>query len=196
MKYSLGISHFLEEISSLFSSIVFLYFFALITEEGFLILLAVLWKSAFKWEYLSFCPLLVASLLFIAICKASSDSHFAFLRFFSMGMFLILVSCRMLLTSIHSSSGTLSIWSSSLNLSLKDLRKTLYLPFSFIVWIQHRNSQIEETHRQSIAVCIGIQRFHASSRKTPSQHLNRYRFQPYLKNLEVVRWCWKFQTFN
>ena len=37
MKCSLGISNFLEEISSLSYSIVFLYFFALITEEGFLI---------------------------------------------------------------------------------------------------------------------------------------------------------------
>ena len=37
MKCSLGISDFLEEISSLFHSLVFLYFFALITEEGFLI---------------------------------------------------------------------------------------------------------------------------------------------------------------
>ena len=37
MKCSLGISKFLEEISSLSHSIVFLYFFALITEEGFLI---------------------------------------------------------------------------------------------------------------------------------------------------------------
>ena len=37
MKCSLGISHFLEEISSLSHSVVFLYFFALITEEGFLI---------------------------------------------------------------------------------------------------------------------------------------------------------------
>ena len=35
MKYSLGISNFLEEISSLSHSVVFLYFFALITEEGF-----------------------------------------------------------------------------------------------------------------------------------------------------------------
>ena len=34
---SLGISSFLEEISSLSHSVVFLYFFALITEEGFLI---------------------------------------------------------------------------------------------------------------------------------------------------------------
>ena len=37
MKCSLGISSFLEESSSLSYSIVFLYFFALITEEGFLI---------------------------------------------------------------------------------------------------------------------------------------------------------------
>jgi len=37
MKCSLGISNFLEEISSLSHSVVFLYFFALITEEGFLI---------------------------------------------------------------------------------------------------------------------------------------------------------------
>ena len=37
MKCSLGISKFLEEISSVSHSVVFLYFFALITEEGFLI---------------------------------------------------------------------------------------------------------------------------------------------------------------
>ena len=37
MKCSLGISHFLEGISSLSHSIIFFYFFALITEEGFLI---------------------------------------------------------------------------------------------------------------------------------------------------------------
>ena len=37
MKCSIGISNFLEEISSLSHSIVFLYFLALIAEEGFLI---------------------------------------------------------------------------------------------------------------------------------------------------------------
>ena len=37
MKCSLGISDFLEEISSHSHTIVFLYFFALITEKGFLI---------------------------------------------------------------------------------------------------------------------------------------------------------------
>ena len=37
MKCSLGVFNFLEEISSLFHSVVSLYFFALIAEEGFLI---------------------------------------------------------------------------------------------------------------------------------------------------------------
>ena len=74
--------------------------------KAFFSLLAILWNSAFKWDYLSFSPLLFASLLFTAICKASSDSHFAFLHFFSMGMVLIPVSCTMSCimsqpTSIH-----------------------------------------------------------------------------------------------
>ena len=37
MKCSFGISNFLKEISSLYHSVVFLCFFALISEEGFLI---------------------------------------------------------------------------------------------------------------------------------------------------------------
>ena len=53
--------------------------------KAFLSLLAILWNSAFKWVYLSFAPLPFASLLFIAVCKASSDNHFAFLHFFSLG---------------------------------------------------------------------------------------------------------------
>ena len=118
MKCSLGISNFLEEISSLSHYVAFLYFFALITEEGFLISPGYSLKSAFKWEYLSFSPLFFASLLFKAICKTSSDNHFAFLHFFSMGMVLIPVSCTMSWTSVHSSSGTLSIRASPLNLFL------------------------------------------------------------------------------
>ena len=38
---------------------------------------------------------LFASLLFTAICKASSDRHFALLHFFFLGMVLIPVSCTM-----------------------------------------------------------------------------------------------------
>ena len=64
MKYSLGISNFLDEISSLSPSIVFLYFFALITEEGFLISPCYSLELAFRWVYLSFSPLPFASLLF------------------------------------------------------------------------------------------------------------------------------------
>ena len=86
--------------------------------KAFLYILAILWNSAFKWEYLSFSPLLFASLLFTAIYKATSDNHFAFLHFCSMGMILIPVSCTMSWTSVHSSSGTLSIRSSPLNLFL------------------------------------------------------------------------------
>ena len=87
--------NFLEQISSLSHSVVFLYFFALITEEGFLnspcyslelcIQMGVSFLSSFFFFF---------TFLFTAICKASSDSHFAFLHFFSMGMVLIAVSCN------------------------------------------------------------------------------------------------------
>ena len=56
---------------------------------------AILWNSVFRRLYLSFSSLLFASLLFTAICRASTDSHFAFLHFFSIGMVLIPVSCTM-----------------------------------------------------------------------------------------------------
>ena len=80
MKCSLGISNFLEEIFPilLFSSISLHCLLC----KAFLSLLAILWNSAFKWEYLSFFPLLFTSLLFTAICKAPSDSHFTFLIYF------------------------------------------------------------------------------------------------------------------
>ena len=74
--------------------------------KAFLSLLDILWNSALKWEYLSFSPLLFASLHFTAISKTSSDNHFAFLHFFSMGMVLIPVSCTMSQTSVRSSSGS------------------------------------------------------------------------------------------
>ena len=63
MKCSLAISNFLEEIFSLSHSVVFLYFFVLISEEGFLISPCYSWNSAFKWVYLSFSLLIFTSLL-------------------------------------------------------------------------------------------------------------------------------------
>ena len=146
MKYSPGISNFLEEISAaaakslqscptlcdhidgsppgspvpgilqartpewvvfpslLFSSISLHWSL----RKAFLSLLPILWNSAFRCLYLSFFPLLFIFLLFTAIGYISSDSHFVFLHFFSMGMVLIPVSCTMSRTSVHSSSGTLS----------------------------------------------------------------------------------------
>ena len=115
MKCSLGISNFLEEISSLSHSIVFLYFFVLSLRKAFLSFLAILWNSAFRYLYLSFSPLLFASLFFTAICKASSGTYFAFLHFFFLGMVLLPISCRISWTSVHSSPGTLSIRSRPLN---------------------------------------------------------------------------------
>ena len=76
--------------------------------KAFLYLLAILWNSAFRWIYLSFPVFPFAFLLFLAIYKASSDTHVSFFRFFILGMVLIAASCTLLWTSIHSSSGTLS----------------------------------------------------------------------------------------
>ena len=64
MKCSLGISNFLEEISSLSPSVLFLYFFALIAEEGFVM------SSCYSLE---FCIQVLISFLF----------SFAFCLFFS-----------------------------------------------------------------------------------------------------------------
>ena len=66
MKCSLGISNFLEEISSLSHSIVFLYFFLLITEEGFLISPYHFLELCIQMGYLSFSPLFFTSLLFLS----------------------------------------------------------------------------------------------------------------------------------
>ena len=94
MKYSLGISNFLEEISSLSHSIIFLYFFALITEESFLIspcyslqfhiqmAISFLFSLAFTF---SFFPQIFTSPPQITICL------FPFLG----GLVLITASCTM-----------------------------------------------------------------------------------------------------
>ena len=84
--------------------------------KAFLTFLAILWNSALKWVDHSFTPLPLASLLFSAICKASSDNHFAFFHFFFLGMVLITASYIMSWTSVHSSSGTMSIISDPLNI--------------------------------------------------------------------------------
>ena len=81
-------------------------------------LLAILWNSAFKRGDLSFSPLL--SLLFFSqlFVRPPQTAILTFLHFFFLGMVLIPVSCTVSWSSIHSSSGTLSIRSSHLNIFL------------------------------------------------------------------------------
>ena len=55
--------------------------------KTFLSLLAILWNSVFRWLYLSFSPLLLASLVFSAIYKASWDTILPFCISFSWGWF-------------------------------------------------------------------------------------------------------------
>ena len=115
-KYLFQICCLLEEMSSLSHSIVFLYFFALIPEEGFLtspcysldpcIQMGIYFLFSFAFRF-STC---------LSYFKASSDNHFAFLHFFFLWMVLITASCTMSGTSVHRSSGTLSIRSNHLNL--------------------------------------------------------------------------------
>ena len=114
MKCSLGISYFLE--SLVFTILLFSSISLHCSLRKTLSPLAILWNSAFKWAYLYFSLLSFTSLLFSAICKASSDNHFAFLHFFFLELVLITDSCTMTGTSIHSSSGTLSIRYNPLNL--------------------------------------------------------------------------------
>ena len=102
MKNSLGISNFLDEISS------FQFCFPLflcIDHWGRLSYLSLLFFGTLNSDEYIF-PFFLC--LFTVICKASSDNHFAFLLFFFLGVVLITASCTMLYISIHISSCTLS----------------------------------------------------------------------------------------
>ena len=115
MKCSLGISNFLEEISSLSYSIVFLYFFTWITEEGFLISPCYSLELCIQMVYFSFSPSPLASLLISAICKAPQSTFclFAFLSHGDGCSHHLLYNVM----NLHPyPSGTLSIRSNPLNL--------------------------------------------------------------------------------
>ena len=102
-----GISYFLEEISSLSHSIVFLFpnllFCTDFTEEGFLvspcyslelcIQMGISFLFSFAFHFFSF----------HSYFKASSDSHFAFLHFFFLGIVFIpvTVQCHEPLFIVH-----------------------------------------------------------------------------------------------
>ena len=103
MECSLGISQFLVFPILLFSSISLHWSLS----KAFSSLHAILWNSTFKWVYLSFSHLPLASLLFSPLYKTSSDNRFAFLHFFFLGMVLITASRTMSWTSVHTFSATL-----------------------------------------------------------------------------------------
>ena len=83
----LEISNFLEVIFSPYHSVVFLYFFALITEEGLLFSPCCSLELCIQMAGCIFpFPIYLSLLFFSAICKASSDNHIAFLHFFFLEM--------------------------------------------------------------------------------------------------------------
>ena len=99
-------------------SIVFLYFFAWIVEEGFFnspcysLKLCIQMLISFLFSFAFHFP------SFYSYLKGLLRSHFVFWHFFLLGMVLIPVSCTISWTCIHSPSGTLSMKSSPLNLFL------------------------------------------------------------------------------
>ena len=97
--------------SLVFPILLFSYFFALITEEGFLISLCYSLELCNQIDiyFLSPLPFTSSFLNYGLLRQPFCLSHFLFLR-----MILITASCTMLLTSIHSSSGTVK--SNPLNL--------------------------------------------------------------------------------
>ena len=100
---------FFKEISSLSHSIIFLYFFALITEEGFhispcyplelCIQMDISFLFSFAFHFSSFYQVFV---------RHPQTTILPFLHFFFFGMVLITASCTMSRTSVHNWSGTLS----------------------------------------------------------------------------------------
>ena len=118
MKCPLGISNFLEETSSFSLSIVFLYFFALTTEEGFLISpcyslelclqmgISFLFSFAFSFSFLS--------QLFVMPVR----QLFCLFAFVFLGDGLDHCLLYNVMNFVYSSSGTLSSRSNSQNVLL------------------------------------------------------------------------------
>ena len=78
-------------------------------KKAFLSLLGILWNSAFRWIYLFFSPLPLASLLFSVIfVRRHQTTTLSFLHFLFWGMVLIPASCTMSRTPVHSSLQELS----------------------------------------------------------------------------------------
>ena len=106
MKCYLGISDFLKDFSKSFSFYCFPLFLCIVHLRT-LSFLSLLFSGTLHSVGYIFPFFLCLLLIFSAICKSSSDNHFAFLHFFFLGIVMVTTSCTRLWTSIHSSSGTL-----------------------------------------------------------------------------------------
>ena len=94
----------------------FLSFCALIAEEGFLISPCYSLELCIQMSIYFLFSFAFHVCSFHSYFKPSSDNHFAFWHFFFLDMVLITASCTMSWTSIHSSSGAMSVRSNPLNL--------------------------------------------------------------------------------
>ena len=116
-KCSLDISNFLEEISSISHSTVFLYFFFIVHLRRpsylYLFFYGTLHSVRYIFPFLPCFVLLFFPQLFVK--PPQIISHFAFLHFFLFGVILVTTSCTRLRNSVHSASVTLSTRPNLLN---------------------------------------------------------------------------------
>ena len=159
MKCSLDSFNFLEEICSLSHSIVFLYFFTLITDGSFLTFPRYSLELCIQMDISFLFSFAFTSLLVIAICKESSDNYFAFLDIFFLGMVLIPASCTMSRTSFLISSGTLFIRSSvqfsSVAQSCLTLCNTMNRSMPGLP-VHHQLSEFTQTHVHRVGDAIQL----------------------------------------
>ena len=89
MKCPLGISNFLEEISSLSHSVVFLHFFAVITEVAFLLCPCYSLELCIRMDLSFLCSLIFASFLFQLFVRHRNYDVFILVRFLSLLLTLL-----------------------------------------------------------------------------------------------------------
>ena len=106
MKCSLGISNFLKEISNLSHSNIFLYFFAMITEESFLISPFYSLQLCIQMDISFLFSFTFGFSLFLRYLQGLLRQPFCLFPFL-LRLVLITASCTMSQTSFYSSSGTL-----------------------------------------------------------------------------------------
>ena len=117
---------------------------------------------------------------FTDICKASPDSHFAFLHFFFLGIVLIPVSCTVSQTSIHSSSGTLFNRSSPLNFFSLPL-------YSHGIWFRsYLNGLVVFSTFFNFSMNLAIRSSWSKPQSAPRQHIEKQKHH-FAKKGQIVK---------